>query len=79
MAQLVNLARRVAKVDSTVLITGESGSGKERIARLVHEESTRAKRSDKASSEFPPVPKDRRDDFRDFGGTKLMGKVFHFE
>jgi two-component system response regulator HydG len=42
MAQLVDLARRVAKVDSTVLITGESGSGKERVARLVHEESTRA-------------------------------------
>jgi DNA-binding NtrC family response regulator/predicted hydrocarbon binding protein len=42
MRQLVDLARRVAKVDSTVLVTGESGSGKERIARLVHEESTRA-------------------------------------
>jgi two-component system response regulator HydG len=42
MAQLVELARRVAKVDSTVLITGESGSGKERVARLVHEESARA-------------------------------------
>jgi len=42
MQKLVDLARRVAKVDSTVLITGESGSGKERIARLVHEESTRA-------------------------------------
>jgi len=42
MWQLVDLARRVAKVDSTVLITGESGSGKERIARLVHEESARA-------------------------------------
>ncbi|HJX64806.1 MAG TPA: sigma-54-dependent Fis family transcriptional regulator [Polyangia bacterium] len=42
MRQLVDLTRRVAKVDSTVLITGESGSGKERIARLVHEESTRA-------------------------------------
>ena len=42
MHQLVDLARRVAKVDSTVIITGESGSGKERIARLVHEESTRA-------------------------------------
>ncbi len=42
MRKLVDLARRVAKVDSTVLITGESGSGKERIARLVHEESTRA-------------------------------------
>ena len=42
MRQLVDLARRVAKVDSTVLITGESGSGKERVARLVHDESTRA-------------------------------------
>jgi transcriptional regulator with PAS, ATPase and Fis domain len=42
MRQLVDLASRVAKVDSTVLITGESGSGKERIARLVHEESMRA-------------------------------------
>src|SRR5690349_11433906 len=42
MRQLADLARRVAKVDSTTLITGESGSGKERIARLVHQESTRA-------------------------------------
>ena len=42
MLELVDSARRVAKVDSTVLITGESGSGKERIARLLHDESTRA-------------------------------------
>jgi two-component system response regulator HydG len=42
MAQTLDLARRVAKVDCTVLITGESGVGKERVARLVHEESTRA-------------------------------------
>jgi two-component system, NtrC family, response regulator HydG len=42
MLQVVDLARRVAKVDATVLITGESGSGKERIAGLIHEESTRA-------------------------------------
>jgi transcriptional regulator with PAS, ATPase and Fis domain len=41
MKQLVDLARRVAKVDSTVLISGESGSGKERIASLIHDESTR--------------------------------------
>ena len=42
MQRVVDLARRVAPVDATVLITGESGVGKERIARLVHDESTRA-------------------------------------
>ncbi len=42
MRQVVDLARRAAKVDSTVLLTGESGVGKERLARFVHEESLRA-------------------------------------
>ena len=42
MQDVVDLAQRVAKVDATVLITGESGVGKERIARLVHDESPRA-------------------------------------
>ena len=42
MLRLVDLARRVAAVDSTLIITGESGSGKERIARLIHDESPRA-------------------------------------
>jgi len=42
MRQLVDLARRLALVDSTVLISGESGAGKERIARLLHEASRRA-------------------------------------
>lgn len=42
MRQLIDLAQRVARVDATVLISGESGAGKERIARLVHNESTRA-------------------------------------
>jgi DNA-binding NtrC family response regulator len=42
MQQMTDLARRLAKVDATVLITGESGVGKELIARFVHDESTRA-------------------------------------
>ncbi|MCB9377778.1 MAG: sigma-54-dependent Fis family transcriptional regulator [Holophagales bacterium] len=41
MRRVVELARRVAQVDSTVLVTGESGVGKERVARLVHDASTR--------------------------------------
>ena len=41
MRRTVELARRAAHVDSTLLITGESGSGKEAIARLVHAESRR--------------------------------------
>jgi transcriptional regulator with PAS, ATPase and Fis domain len=42
MRRVVELAQRLAKVDSTVLISGESGTGKERIARLIHERSSRA-------------------------------------
>lgn len=44
MVRTLDLARRVAKVDSTVLITGESGAGKERIARFIHDESSRTAR-----------------------------------
>ncbi len=37
-----NRIRRVAPIDSTVLILGESGTGKELVARAVHEQSKRA-------------------------------------
>ena len=44
MQRVLDEARRVSRVDSTVLITGESGVGKEVVARFIHDESTRATR-----------------------------------
>jgi DNA-binding NtrC family response regulator len=44
LATAVKLASRAASSDITVLLTGESGSGKERFARAIHEESARSAR-----------------------------------
>lgn len=41
MQSIVSLALRVAQVDSTVLITGESGVGKEIITKIIHKNSKR--------------------------------------
>ena len=40
---LVDMAHRVALSDATVMISGESGSGKEVFARLIHDHSPRSK------------------------------------
>jgi len=40
--EVLELARRVAPGDTTVLLTGESGSGKEVFARYLHRQSDRA-------------------------------------
>lgn len=42
LEKLLYQARKVAAVDSSVLITGESGTGKELLARFLHERSPRA-------------------------------------
>lgn len=41
MRTLLSQARRVAAVDTGVLLAGESGAGKERIARFIHDSSAR--------------------------------------
>ena len=43
MTKALEVATKVAKHRSPVLITGESGTGKELVARLIHNESDRAK------------------------------------
>src|SRR4051812_40950341 len=42
MRRLLDIAARVAPLVSTVLITGESGVGKERLARWIHAASPRS-------------------------------------
>ncbi|MEH7342414.1 sigma 54-interacting transcriptional regulator [Bacillus sp. JJ1532] len=42
MERLMEQAKRVAEVDSTVLITGESGVGKEGLAEFIHLNSSRS-------------------------------------
>lgn len=44
VTQLVQRARQAADLDTTVLILGETGTGKELLAHAVHQASTRAER-----------------------------------
>lgn len=45
MRQLINLCDVVSKVDTTILIRGESGTGKGLLAEYIHENSDRSKKS----------------------------------
>ena len=42
MREAVRLAERVATTDANVLVTGESGAGKDAVAFYIHSKSKRA-------------------------------------
>jgi two-component system response regulator HydG len=44
MRQVIELSKQVAETDAAVLIMGENGTGKELVARAIHENSLRKKR-----------------------------------
>lgn len=67
MKELKDSIRRIAKTDSTVLITGESGTGKELVARTIHNLS---KRSDK-----PFVPVDCSSLVENLMESELFGHI----
>ncbi len=42
MAKAIDLAKKVARIDSIVLLTGETGSGKDHLAKYIHDLSPRS-------------------------------------
>ena len=45
LKQAIDLAQKVSITDTTVLLTGETGTGKEIFAQAIHQESNRSKKS----------------------------------
>jgi len=84
LKETLKLAAKVAKTDTTVLILGESGVGKEVLARVVHNSSTRKNRP-MIKVNCAAIPEDLIESelfgYEDgaFTGAKKGGKLGKFE
>jgi len=85
MLKLLNLTIRVAQTDSTVLIAGESGVGKEVVARVIHNTSERAKHGNLIQINCGAIPENLLEaelfgyEPGAFTGARKQGKMGLFE
>ncbi len=85
MKQIVETAHRIARVDATVLILGESGVGKELVARTIHDASLRADTGTFVKLNCGAIPGDLLEselfgyDTGAFTGANRAGKAGYFE
>ncbi|MCL6639019.1 MAG: sigma 54-interacting transcriptional regulator [Firmicutes bacterium] len=85
MLKVLQLAVRAAQVDSTVLITGESGVGKEVVARIIHNAGERAKQGNLIQINCGAIPENLLEaelfgyEPGAFTGCRKQGKMGLFE
>lgn len=85
MKQIIETAYRIARIDTTVLILGESGVGKDLVARLVHEASPRMETGTFVKINCGAIPAELLEselfgyESGAFTGAKKDGKAGYFE
>ncbi|MCL6478873.1 MAG: sigma 54-interacting transcriptional regulator [Peptococcaceae bacterium] len=85
MLKALDLALRVARTDATVLITGESGAGKEVVARIIHNNSSRREQGSFIKINCGAIPETLLEselfgyETGAFTGARKEGKVGLFE
>lgn len=85
MKQVIETVYRVARIDTTVLILGESGVGKDLVARLIHEASPRMEAGTFVKINCGAIPAELLEselfgyEAGAFTGAKKEGKAGYFE
>ena len=85
ISHVLDLALRVAGVDTTVLLLGESGVGKEKIAHIIHQHSLRKDKGSFVELNCGAIPKELLEselfgyEGGAFTGAKKEGKLGYFE